>query len=113
MGAGVRQRARFELTGGASAVASIRFHIDTPVWGSPKKPGEDYPNRLHTRPLVTLDEPEYLDAFELARRLEYAQKWGDHISLAFQGNIRAIPKGDYDQIVDEMEHAQRAVSRQA
>jgi predicted RNA-binding protein len=94
---------------GAVEVTSELFVDHTPIWGSPKKPGEDYPNRLHTRPLVTLDEAEYVDAFELARRLEYARKWGDHISLAFQGNIRAIPKADFDLILDEMEHAKRAV----
>ncbi len=87
----------------ALEVTSEMFVDHTPIWGSPKKPGEDYPNRLQTRPLVTLDEAEYLDAFALARRLEYARKWGEHISLAFQGNIRAIPQADFDLILAEME----------
>ena len=89
----------------ALEVTSEMFVDHTPIWGSPKKPGEDYPNRLRTRPLVTLAEDEYLDAFALARRLEYARKWGDHISLAFQGNIRAIPQADFDLILAEMERA--------
>lgn len=88
---------------GAVEVTSEVFVDHTPIWGSPKKPGEDYPNRLHTRPLIALDEDQYLDAFALARRLEYAQKWGDHISLAFQGNIRPIPKADFDVIIQEMQ----------
>ena len=90
-------------------VTSEMFVDHSPVWGSAKKPGEDYPNRLETRPLAILDERGYLDAFALARRLEYAKKWGDHISLAFQGNIRAIPKADFDLILDEM-HKARAVT---
>ena len=92
---------------GALEVTSEMFVDHTPIWGSPKKPGEDYPNRVETRPLVTLGEPEYLDAFELARRLEYAKKWGDHISLAFQGNIRPIPRADFELILSEMEAATR------
>ena len=92
----------------AVEVTSDMFVDHTPIWGSPKKPGEDYPNRVQTRPLVTLEEPEYLDAFELGRRLQYARKWGEHISLAFQGNIRAIPKADFDLILGEMQAAKRA-----
>lgn len=92
----------------AVEVTSDLFVDHTPIWGSAKKPGEDYPNRLQIRPLITLAEAEYLDAFALARRLEYAKKWGDHISLAFQGNIRPIPKADYDLIVAEMQDAKRA-----
>lgn len=91
----------------AVEVTSSMFVDHTPIWGSPKKPGEDYPNRLQTKPLVTLDPDQYLDAFELARRLDYAQKWGDHISLAFQGNIRPIPQSDYDLILSEMHQAKR------
>lgn len=89
----------------AVEVTSEMFVDHTPIWGSAKKAGEDYPNRLETAPFITLAEGEYLDAFALARRLEYAKKWGDHISLAFQGNIRPIPKADYDQIVAEMQEA--------
>ncbi len=91
----------------AVEVTSALFVDHTPIWGSAKKPGEDYPNRLETRPLITLDEGEYLNAFDLARRLEYAKKWGDHISLAFQGNIRSIPKADFDLILSEMQHAKQ------
>ena len=98
---------------GAVEVTSEMFVDHTPIWGSAKKPGEDYPNRLETRPLIVLDEDEYLDAFALARRLEYAQKWGDHISLAFQGNIRPIPKADFDLILGEMQGAKQAMKTTA
>jgi len=87
---------------GAVEVTSGMFVDHTPIWGSPSKPGEDYPHRLETKPIVTLEPDQHLDAFALARRLEYAQKWGDHISLAFQGNIRPIPKADFDLILTEM-----------
>jgi predicted RNA-binding protein len=92
----------------ALEVTSDMFVDHTPIWGSAKKPGEDYPNRLQIKPLLTLDEDQYLDAFELVRRLEYAKKWGDHISLAFQGNIRPIPDADYYLITDEMKAAKGA-----
>ncbi len=90
---------------GVVEVTSGMFVDHTPIWGSPKKPGEDYPNRLHTKPLIVLEPDQYLDAFALARRLEYAKRWGDHISLAFQGNIRPIPQADFDLILAEMQEA--------
>jgi predicted RNA-binding protein len=94
---------------GAVEVTSDLFVDHEPIWGSPKKAGEDYPNRFHTRPLITLEPDQYLDAFALARRLEYAKKWGDHVSLAFQGNIRPIPAVDFDTIMGEMQEAKSAV----
>ncbi len=97
----------------ALEVTSEMFVGHTPIWGSAKKPGEDYPNRVETRPLVTLDEGEQLDAFTLVRRLQYAKKWGDHISLAFQGNIRPIPKADFDLILAEMHEAKQPVKTTA
>jgi predicted RNA-binding protein len=98
---------------GAVEVTSQMFVDHSPVWGSAKKAGEDYPNRVETRPLVTLEPDEYLDAFALARRLEYAKRWGDHISLAFQGNIRPIPQADYELILSEMERAKQRISQTA
>lgn len=70
-----------------------------PIWGSANRGGEDYPNRVATTPIITLAQAHGVDAFTLARELDYARKWGDHISLAFQGNIRAIPEADYERIV--------------
>jgi predicted RNA-binding protein len=90
----------------AVEVTSDVFVDHTPIWGSAKKPGEDYPNRLHIKPIVLLEPGQYLDAFDLARRLDFAKRWADHISLAFQGNIRPIPKQDYERILSDMERAQ-------
>ena len=97
----------------ALEVTSEMFVDHRPIWGSAKKPGEDYPNRVETRPLVTLDEGEQFDAFALARRLEFAKKWSDHISLAFQGSIRPIPKADFDLIVTEMYEAKQPMKTNA
>lgn len=94
----------------ALTVTSEMFVDHTPIWGSPSKPAEDYPNRVHIAPLVTLEPSQYVDAFALARRLNYAQKWGDHISLAFQGNIRPIPADDFATIMAALEAAQRATA---
>jgi predicted RNA-binding protein len=94
----------------ALEVTSELFIDHTPVWGSAKKPGEDYPHRFQTRPLIVLAEDEQLDAFAVARRLEFTKRWGEHISLAFQGNIRPIPTGDFDLIYAEMEQARRALA---
>lgn len=91
-------------------VMSEMVEDHTPIWGSAKKPGEDYPYRVQTRPVVTLAAGEGIDAFALARRLEYAQKWGAHISLAFQGNIRPIPSADYEVILAELRQAQAMVA---
>jgi predicted RNA-binding protein len=98
----------FYLTGvmkfaGIASVQSDYFEDHTPVWGSPKKPAEDYPFRVKVRPELVLDEGDWLDVKELAPRMAYTKKWPpEHWRLAFQGNLHSIPPEDYELIAGEM-----------
>jgi len=67
------------------------FEDRTPLW--PGKPGaaDSYPWRFPTEPEVVLEEPDFVPAERLARRLEHVRKWpAEHWKLAFQGQIRAV-----------------------
>jgi predicted RNA-binding protein len=91
--------------GGLAEVASEYFEDHTPVFKA-KKPGEDYPFRVSVRPEIVLTPDKYLDAKEIAPRMEYTKKWPpEHWRLAFQGNLHRIPQADYDLIVSQMKAA--------
>ena len=84
-----------------ATVTSDYFEDHTPIWRSsdPKKAAEDYPFRVHIEPDVVLPESEFLPAEEIARDMEYVQKWpAQHWTLAFQGNVHRVNRHDYDLI---------------
>lgn len=88
--------------GGTATVASTAFEDHTPVFKSEKKPGEDYPFRVQTKPDIILDEPQYLDVKEWAPRLAYTRARGEHWRLAFQGNLHRISQADFAAVEAEM-----------
>lgn len=116
MAAGIRpgDRLVFYLTGikrfgGAARVTSAMFEDHTPVWSSPKKPGEDYPYRVRIEPDVVLEAPHYVEAQPLAQRMVYTQKWPrENWTLAFQGNLHRIPREDYELIRAQLREAAAA-----
>jgi EVE domain len=79
----------------------------TIIWGG-KKAGEDYPYRYPIKPLVTVQQDEALDAVALSQELDFPKKWGVHLSLAFQGNIKPIPASDIDKIAEALNEAKAA-----
>jgi predicted RNA-binding protein len=120
MAAGIRpgDRLIFYLTGlkqfgGIARVTSEMFEDHSPIWSNPKKPGEDYPYRVQIEPEQMLDPDHYVDAQPLAERMTYTQKWPrENWTLAFQGNLHAIPRSDYDLIAAEVREAAVVGSRQ-
>lgn len=113
MAAGIRpgDRLIFYLTGikrfgGIARVTSELFEDHTPIWSSPKKPGEDYPYRVHIEPEIVLDEDRYVDAQPLAERMTYTKKWPrNNWTLAFQGNLHLVPQEDYELIAAQLREA--------
>lgn len=77
------------------------YEDHTIIWGG-KKAGEDYPYRYPIKPVVAVDTDQALDAVALSQELEFPKKWGTHLSLAFQGNIKPIPASDIDKIADAL-----------
>ena len=92
--------------GAVLTVTSACFEDHERIWGSPNKPNEDYPYRVRTEPEVVLSPGALLDAQAVSRRLSYTQKWpAENWTLAFQGNIHAIPAADFELIRAEMADA--------
>lgn len=88
--------------GGIARVESEPFEDHTPVFRSEKKAGEDYPFRVMTAPEIVLEPSDYLDVKELAPRLEFTRRRGEHWRLAFQGNLHKVPESDFALIEQEM-----------
>jgi predicted RNA-binding protein len=90
---------------GISAITSTYFESHDRIWGSndPKKEAEDYPFRVHTEPIYTLPDAEFVDAEPIARQMAYVAKWpAANWTLAFQGNVHEIGEADYRLIETEI-----------
>jgi hypothetical protein len=83
------------------------YEDHTPIWAAKPEPKaasggqkkrEDYPYRYPIQPLVAVEPEEAVDAVALSEELEFPKKWGAHLSLAFQGNVKPIPAADVDRI---------------
>ena len=87
----------------AVEVTSPCFEDHEPIWTS--KPGEDYPWRFAITPEVVIEDPDrWVPVEELLERLAFPRKWPpEHHKLAFQGNIRAWPHGDYEVVRDALQ----------
>jgi predicted RNA-binding protein len=85
-------------TVGAEAVEDA-----TPMWDAGVATNEMFPWRVKLRPEHVLDETKYIDARDIAPRLEYVRKWTpERWPLAFQGTLHLIPKLDFQMLEDEM-----------
>ena len=88
-------------------VASPMYEDHTPIWRSARR-DEDYPWRVHIRPEIVLEDPDWVPAKDIAYRLDYVRKWPpEHWTLAFQGHIHALPRNDFALIEDEVARSAR------
>jgi hypothetical protein len=83
------------------------FEDHTPGFKTEKKPGEDYPFRVHTKPDRILDKDQWLDVKAYAQRLDLTRARGEHWRLAFQGNLHKISDQDYQTISADVDQAAR------
>jgi hypothetical protein len=94
-----------------TAVATLThgmFEDHTHIWRSMRR-DEDYPWRVRIKPDLVLEESEWVNAKELAYRLEYVRKWPpEHWTLAFQGHVHQLPQKDFKLIEDEIRRLERA-----
>jgi predicted RNA-binding protein len=91
--------------GGIAEITSEVFEDHTPVFKTEKKPGEDYPYRVRTKPDRILDKGQWLDVKDYTQRLEMTRRRGEHWRLAFQGNLHKIDEKDYKAISDDVTEA--------
>ncbi len=88
----------------ATATATSRYAEDpAPVW---KKEGNNSPwaFKVNIQSQYILDENEFIDACQLAPRLEYVRKWAPedwYIAFA-QSKLHLLPKKDFMLIEEEM-----------
>lgn len=67
---------------------------------------DSYPWRFPTEPEVVLEEEAWIEAEELADRLEHVAKWPrEHWTLAFQGQIRAVSEHDAGVLLERLRAA--------
>jgi predicted RNA-binding protein len=96
--------------GGVATVTSEVFEDHTPVFKTEKKPGEDYPWRVHTEPDRILIKDQWLDVKEYADKLEMTSRRGEYWRLAFQGNLHKISDEDYGIISKDVDAALKKVA---
>lgn len=90
------------------SVTSPYFEDHTPIWKS-WDGKEDYPYRVNTRPVVVLQEDEYVDAYQIAPRMMYVKRWPpEQWPLAFHGQVHLLSRQDFRLIEHEMERIAQA-----
>ena len=63
------------------------------------KPGEDYPFRIATKPVVIPEPGDYIEVREITDLLDKTRKLGPKkLGMAFRGNLHRITDPDYAQI---------------
>jgi predicted RNA-binding protein len=107
-------RLAFYITGkkqfaGAVEVTSEMVEEHDRVWTSSKKPNELYPFRVGIKPLVILDEEQWLDAEPYHEKFTWTQKWPRaNWTLAYQGNLRQIPAEDFEMLLGDIKKAAKS-----
>ena len=96
----------------ATATATSRYFEDgSPVW---KKEGRSALGfRVRIQPEIVLDDGEFIDARQLAPRLDYVRKWApEDWYMAFAvTNLHLLPKKDFLLVEEEMRKIKGTSSR--
>jgi predicted RNA-binding protein len=94
-----------------ATVTSSYFEEHTQIWKHHKM-SEDYPYRINIKPAVVLEEDQFIDAHQIAPRMEYVKKWTpERWPLAFLGDLHIIPHNDFSLIEIEMEKLNQASNK--
>jgi hypothetical protein len=89
---------RFVATATAT---SDYFESDEVTWEKEGRAG--FPYRVEVRPEIVLRDEQFMDANQIAPRLEYVKRWApEDWYMAFQGNLHLLPKSDFLLIEEEM-----------
>ena len=86
----------------AATLQSTTFRDTSPLWTS-HRPDEAFPHRVRMRATTIPPEDKYLDALEIAPRLEYIRRWPpDRWLLAFGEELHLLPRRDFELIEGEL-----------
>ncbi len=95
-----------------AAIARVTSPVveeQTRIWQNDKKPNEMYPYRAGIEKVIAPDEEHWLDAEPYHDRFQWTQKWPRaNWTLAYQGNLHAIPQEDMDLLMKDMKAAAKA-----
>ena len=86
----------------SATITSKAFKDTTPVWVG-FRDEEDFPYRVRIKPDCVLLEHQFLDALQLAPRLEFLKRWPlERWPLAFIGELNLLSRKDYEMLEGEM-----------
>ena len=86
--------------GGIVEVTSTMFEDSTDIgFRSKSKEAEEYPFRIHTKPVVIPPPGQYVEVREITDLLDKTRALGpQRLGIAFRGNLHRISDADYQQI---------------
>lgn len=86
----------------ASTIISTVFEDEKPLWLS-TQPNELYKYRVRTRGALILRPDQYLQAIQIAPRMEYVRRWPPEMwPHAFWEELHLLPRKDFELIEEEM-----------
>ena len=88
-----------------ATVTSDNFEDEERIWKHHREK-EVFPHRVELNADVVLDEPDYIDGYEVGPTLEYVKKWPPHLwPYAFYGMLHIIPQRDFNLVEAELRRA--------
>ena len=88
-----------------ATVTSDSFEDEERIWKHHREK-EVFPHRVKLNADVVLDEPDYIDGFQVGPTLEYVKKWPPHLwPHAFYGMLHIIPQRDFNFVEAELRRA--------
>lgn len=91
----------------AATITSKAFEDRTPLWHGPPD-DELFMYRVQIRADAAPAEDQYIQAGDVAPRLEYLRRWPPELwRLAFQGELHLLPRRDFELLETEMRRVLR------
>lgn len=94
--------------GATASVTSPLVEEQTAVWT--EEGGSNLPYRVGIKPDVVLADNQYIDANQIAPRMDYTRRWIPELwYMAFQGSLHLVSKADFNLIEEEMRKLKRGI----
>lgn len=93
----------------AATIISSVFEDEKPLWKSDQS-NELYKFRVRLRADLVLEQQQYLQAIQIAPRMEYVRRWPPEMwPHAFWEELHLLPRKDFEFIEEEMRKVLRGV----
>ena len=85
-----------------ATVTSDSFEDHEPIWKHHREQ-ETFPHRVEIEADVVVEQPDYIDGYQVGPTLEYVKKWSpDRWPQAFFGMLHIIPQRDFNFVEAEL-----------